>query len=252
MSQFLSVYEENFSCQNVFLRLIEQWRQHPDSNKIVGAVLTDLSKAFDCLPYDLLIAKLEAYGLDREMVKLVYSYLKDQKQAVKVKGFASILKSVISGVPQWSILGPILFNIFTNDLFYFIEGSNFHYFAANNTLSDNADCIEELIIKLEGLSDNAIDWMDNNYMIANPSKFHAILLTKYPSNTTGKTLKIKNILIQSESKVELLGLTIDNRLSFHSHISSICKHAAKQLNALKRLGSFLNFTQCKVLAQSFV
>ena len=98
--------------------------------------------------------------------------------------------------------------------------------------------MEGLIIKLEGLSDNAIDWMDNNYMIANPAKFHAILLTKPRSNTVSKTLKIKNNLIQSESKVELLRLTIDNRLSFHSHISSICKKAAKQLNALKRLGSF--------------
>ena len=71
----------------------------------------DLSISFDCLPHDLLIAKLEAYGLDREMVKLVYSYLKDRKQAVKVKGFVDILKSIISGVPQGSILGPILFNI---------------------------------------------------------------------------------------------------------------------------------------------
>ena len=79
-------------------------------------------------------------------------------------------------------------------------------------------------------------------MIANPSKFHAIVLTKYCSDTIVKTLKIKNNLIQSEWKVELEGLTIDNRLSFHSHIISICKKAAKELNVLKRLGSFLNFT----------
>ena len=80
-------------------------------------------------------------------------------------------------------------------------------------------------------------------MIANPLKFHAVLLTKYRSDTIGKTLKIENNLIQSESKVELLGLTIDNRLSFHSHISSICKKATKQLKALTRLGSLINFTQ---------
>ena len=85
-----------------------------------------------------------------------------------------------------------MFNIFINDLFYFIEGSNLHNFADDNTLSDNADCMEELIIKLEELSDNATDWMDNNYMIANPSKFHALLLTKYRGDTISKTLKIKD------------------------------------------------------------
>ena len=167
------------------------------------------------------------------MIKLVYSYLKDRKQAVKVKGFIGILKSIISGVPQGSILGPVLFNIFINDLFYFIESSNLHNFADDNTLSDNVDCVEELIIKLEGFSDNAIDWMDNNYMISNPAKFHAILLTKSRSNTVGKILKIKNNLIQRESKVELLGLTIDNRLSLHCHISSICKRQPNSLTHSK-------------------
>ena len=82
-------------------------------------------------------------------------------------------------------------------------------------------------------------------MISNPAKFHAILLTKPRSNTVDKTLKIKNNLKQSESKVELLGLTIDNRFSFHSHISSICKKAAKQLNALKKLESFFKFYSTK-------
>ena len=77
----------------------------------------DLPKAFDCLPHDLLIAKLAAYGFDWNILKLFHSYLKDRKQVVKVEGFVGILKEIIPGVPQGSILGPILFNIFINDFF---------------------------------------------------------------------------------------------------------------------------------------
>ena len=94
MSKFLSAYRKNVSCQNVLLRLIEQWREYLDNNKLVGTVLMDLSKAFDSLPYDLLVAKLAAYaGFDGNTLELFHSYLKDRKQVVKVKGSVGILNS---------------------------------------------------------------------------------------------------------------------------------------------------------------
>ena len=203
MSKFLSAYRKNVSCQNVLLRLIEQWSECLDNNKLVGAVLMDLSKAFDCLPHDLLTAKLEAYGFHRNTLKLFHSHLKDCKQVVKVKGFVGILKEIISGVLQGSILGPILFNIFINDLFYFVDGENLHNFADDNTLSDQADSIGELVENLQYLSEVANDWMDQN-MIANKSKFHAMLLSKNCTLTYRIPIKIKENLIQNETQVIFL------------------------------------------------
>ena len=133
-----------------------------------------------------------------------------------------------------------------------MDGENLHNFADDNTLSDHADSIGELVENLQYLCEVADDWMDQNDMIANPSKFHAILLSKNCSLTDRVPIKIKENLIESETQVDLLGLKIDNHLSFKSHISAICKKAVKQLNALKRLGSFLNISQREVLAQSFI
>ena len=90
-----------------------------------------------------MIAKLAAYGLDRNALKLTASYLKDGKQAVKIKGHIGVFKLIISGVPQGSIPGPILFNII-NDLFYLINSENLHNFADDNTLSASGDNLRHL------------------------------------------------------------------------------------------------------------
>ena len=75
MSHFVSVYREGYNTRHVLVRLIEKWRKNLDDGCIVGGVLMDLSKAFDCIPYDLLIAKLDSYGLDRNLLKYINSYL---------------------------------------------------------------------------------------------------------------------------------------------------------------------------------
>ena len=152
MSYKLSAYRKNYSTQHVPLRLIENWRRCLDENKVVGVILTDLSEAFDCLSHELLIAKLNAYGFNENTIRLVYSYLTNMKQSVKIKGFLSTLKRILSGVPQGSILGPILFNIFINDLFYFVGEDNLHNFADDNTVSGNALSLNKLIQELQTLT----------------------------------------------------------------------------------------------------
>ena len=88
LSDFLSAY----SCQHILLRLIETWCKCLDENNLVGAILMDLSKTFDCLPHDLLIAKPEAYGVTNDALKLILSYLSQRKQCVKNGGSLSLLK----------------------------------------------------------------------------------------------------------------------------------------------------------------
>ena len=79
LSKHITAYRKGHSCENVLLKLTENWRKHIDNNKIVGGLLMDLSKVFDCLPHELLIYKLEAYGFDKNALYMFYSYLKKQK-----------------------------------------------------------------------------------------------------------------------------------------------------------------------------
>ena len=126
------------------MRLIKDWKASLDNKKLVGTELMDLSKAFDCIPHDLLIAKLHAYGLTTEALTFLYSFLKRRQQGVKINDAGGIFKILLSGVPQGSMLGPILFNIFINDLFFFINKAKLANFPDNNTIYANSAEMETL------------------------------------------------------------------------------------------------------------
>ena len=190
--------------------------------------------------------------LTKKMICCIYTYLKSRKQCVNVNNINSTLEEIISRVPQDSIVGPILFNIFFNDFFYFILVASAHNFADDNTLSSFAKTIENLISILESESEIAINWFKDNHMILNPGKFQAIIIDKYKGNHTNQIISIDQKEIKTLSKVKLLGIEIDEKINFNHHINKICKTASNQLNALIRLEHLLGFEERKVLLNTFV
>ena len=134
ISNFIAAYRKTYSSSHVLIRLIENWKKHLDNKKIVGTVLMDLSKAFDCIPHDLLIAKLHAYGFNKNALIFLYSFLKHRKQSVKINDMGSFFQILLSVVPQGSIRRCILFNLFINDVFFFIKESELENFADDNAI----------------------------------------------------------------------------------------------------------------------
>ena len=99
LSPFISAYRKGYSTQHVLTRLVEEWRERLDNNYIVGAILMNLSKAFDCISHDLVIDKLAAYGLDDTTLQLIFSYLKNLKKCIRINNTYSNFENIITGVP---------------------------------------------------------------------------------------------------------------------------------------------------------
>ena len=140
----ISVYRKSYNSQHVLISLIEEWREYLDKDFVIGPVFTDLSKAFDCIPHHLLIAKLEAYGVGEKALSHIYSYLTNPNQCVRTNDKKGNFQKIISGVPQGSMTGLILFNFSINDLFFFVSSVSMYNFNDDNSLSAIAKTSGEL------------------------------------------------------------------------------------------------------------
>ena len=184
---FLSAFRAQYGCQSALLRV---------------------SKAFDCLPHDLLLLKLKTYRLSENALKLVASYLTNRKQCVKLGNFKSNFQSILKGVPQGSILRPVLFNIFINDIFHFIKNCKLYNYADDNTVSHADTDLKRLIDELVEDSTRLIQWFADNQMKANPGKFQAIAVGKR-THSENICFNLGENIVNCEDSVKLLGVTID-------------------------------------------
>ena len=135
---------KNHSTQHCLMSMLEMWKNTLDKGGYISAIFIDLSKAFDTLNHNLLIAKLGAYGFERDSFSFMKSYLNDIQQRVRINDNFSSCEKITTGVPQGSIRGSFLFNIFINDLFLFVSSSNLSNYADDNTLYASGFNLKEI------------------------------------------------------------------------------------------------------------
>ena len=211
-----------------------------------GPLLADLSKAFDCILHDLLIAKLAAYGFDYNSLQILKSYLSNRKKRTKINDAYSKYFEILFGVQQGSISGSLLFNIYICDMFYDINDCDIASYADDNIPYVSSSNLDALINKLVESTTNLFQWFTNNHMKANADKCHLLVTGNYEVSAN-----INEFEIESSKKEKLLGISIDTTLSFEHHITSLCKKASQKLHALARIAHYMDFEKRTSLMKAF-
>ena len=176
LSNYQCGFRKGYSTQHCLLAMLQKLKSCQGQGKSIGALLTDLSKAFDCLSHGLVLAKLHAYGFDYNALKLLYSYLCGRFQRTQVGTSFSAWKDVLFGVPQGCTLGPLLFNIFLCDLFFMIDDIELASFVDDTTPYSTKDCIDDVVMSsLTKASEDIFKWFSDNEMKVNPEKCKLIV-----------------------------------------------------------------------------
>ena len=247
LSKWQCGFRQGYSAHHYLLVMIEKSRPCLDNGGVSGALLTDLFKAFDCILHDLLIAKLAAYGFDYNSLQMLQSYLSNRKQRTKINDAYSKYCEILFGVPQGSILGPLLFNICICDIFYDINDCDIASYADDNTPYASSRNLDALINKVEESTDNLHQWFRNHQMKANADKCQLLVTSNYEVSSN-----INEFETESSKKEKFLGISIGTSRSFENHITSLSKKATQKLLALPRIAQYIDLKKQRSLMKAFV
>lgn len=241
--KFQSGFRKDHSCHTSLTALIDTWLSAINDGELTGAVFLDFKKAFDLVDHSILLKKLHIYLRNKDTVDFFTSYLKDRKQFVSINSCSSNTGILTHGVPQGSILGPVLFCIYINDLPLCLEKDKTRcdLFADDSSVHVKAKTIEEVEIVLQN-SLNKIDiWCNANRVILNSSKTKSMVITtrqKHQLNTLSLKLSVNSSTIEQVREHRVLGIVLDQEMKWEVHIRSLCKKLARNLYLLSKLSSY--------------
>ena len=210
-----------------------------------------MSKAFDTLDHEILLQKLSFYGVQNTSLNLFKSYLSERSQFVSIGGTSSPLRTINTGVPQGSILGPLLFIIYINDLHMASDKFNYILYADDTTLIGNISNFKSINMQ-SSITDNInieldkiCDWLAVNKLSLNASKSNYMIFhhrQKKLKSTSIPILEMNHTLIKQVNEFSFLGLTVNNHMDWNSHITNISNKITKTMGIMNSL----SLSRCRI------
>ena len=234
--------------------LVERITRALDAKENAVGLFIDLSKAFDTVNFKILLQKLEIYGIRGTPLKWVNNYLTDRKQFVRYNNSDSEYRDIKCGVPQGSILGPLFFLVYINDLLHINNTMQFVMFADDTTIVMTDKNVNTLQQKINSEMENVSEWFKANQLSLNKNKSHAMLFTnqKRTDNHNNFTINIENTPLRLTEQTTFLGVVLDCRLKWNLHVEKIASKVSKFIGILKKVKSKLNFSSLLTLYNTFV
>ena len=208
----------------------------------MGVLFVDFAKAFDVIDHDLLLRKLTLYGLSNDTLHLISSFLSNREQLVCINTIKSDFLPVKYGIPQGSVLGPLLFSLYINDLPLFIKALC-ELFADDTTIHSSHSNLNNLLLSLQESINNLLQWTELNHMLLNSYKTKYMTITtrqKRQNISSRMPLYIGNEKIVEVATHKVLGVTIDINLSWTNHVNELTKRVSQKLYQLAKIKHFLN------------
>ena len=240
-----SGFRAMFSCETALANIVNKWTSAIDDDKLNGVVLLDLRKAFDLIDHKILLKKLQMYQCSDKTMKWFTSYLESRSQCTIFKGKISEKSKVNCGVPQGSILGPLFFILFINDLPLYIENSECDMYADDSSITSSESTVKQLEDNLNEDMKSVSEWCSNNSMLANAPKTKVMLVTTWqkraslPENDKYLQVKLNDTILENVDTDKLLGVMINNNLSWENHINSILSKVNRNIALLRRIKRYL-------------
>ena len=240
-------FRYGLSCCTQLLEVMEVWTRWFDLGLPWDAIYTDFSKAFDSVPHERLLRKVEAYGIQGNLLKWIRSFLSSRRQRVVLGGKLSSWQNVTSGIPQGSVLGPILFTIFINDMPEAVE-SHMKLFADDAKIYKAIESFEDITMIQNDL-DKLLHWSKKWQLPLNLDKCKGI---HYGKKNQQHEYNIGNKVLNIDTEEKDVGVLFDNTLDFRSHIRKMIAKANQRVGLIKRSFTRLNKNSFKILYKSLV